>query len=222
MRRKLKTIENLEEFLDNDLGWRKKEIIWVKMRARSSDAEGNNILLRSGYALLSAHFQGFFETAIDCYCNYVSCQNVMFKDVKAELQALEIGKSFRSVVEQNSKKISSYTNIINEYNLRNNDKFDTAKLGKVFEHIITVNSNPKPDYLREALISVGLSKDIFKLKENFISENLLKLRHRIVHGGRTENLSLKEYTDVTDTVLLLLDKTEQEIIEAATNKRYLK
>lgn len=56
----VKTIENLEELLTQDIAWRKKEMLSLKILVEH-DEVNEPILLRAGIALLCAHFEGFVK-----------------------------------------------------------------------------------------------------------------------------------------------------------------
>lgn len=66
---KIKTVEQLEELLVQDLAWRKKEMISLKILVEK-DKVNEPILLRAGIALLCAHFEGFIKRASNCYVGY--------------------------------------------------------------------------------------------------------------------------------------------------------
>lgn len=70
---KIKTIEKLEDLLMQDLAWRKKEMVSLKILV-DKDEVNEPILLRAGIALLCAHFEGFIKRASNCYIGYVSEQ----------------------------------------------------------------------------------------------------------------------------------------------------
>jgi hypothetical protein len=55
---KIRTIEQLQELLDDELAWRKKELAVIKslVTARSSSEEIVNCHIRSGIALAYAHW----------------------------------------------------------------------------------------------------------------------------------------------------------------------
>jgi len=70
---KIKSIEKLQNVLDSDLVWRKKELIDLKLLIHSSD---NPVFRRAGFALISAHFEGFVKFSANMYMIYVSSQNI--------------------------------------------------------------------------------------------------------------------------------------------------
>ena len=77
---KIKTIEKLEELLLQDLAWRKKEMLSLKILV-DKDQVNEPILLRAGIALLCAHFEGFIKRASNCYIGYISEQKKLYSEL---------------------------------------------------------------------------------------------------------------------------------------------
>ena len=92
---KIKTVEQLEELLVQDLAWRKKEMISLKILVEK-DKVNEPILLRAGIALLCAHFEGFIKRASNCYVGYVSQQKKLYSELKENFTALKMEKEFKS------------------------------------------------------------------------------------------------------------------------------
>ena len=62
---KIKNIEELEDRIDGELAWRKKELISIKNDIRSSenkDISERSRLIRSGIAMLYAHWEGAIKS----------------------------------------------------------------------------------------------------------------------------------------------------------------
>lgn len=70
---KIKKLEKLQDLLNKDMAWRKKELIDIKLLIHSTQ---NPTLCRAGIALLSAHFEGFIKQAANYYVVYVASQNI--------------------------------------------------------------------------------------------------------------------------------------------------
>lgn len=78
---KVKTLENLDDALDKHLAWRKKEMLSLKVLI-DKENENSETLIRAGLALLCAHFEGFIKDASNDYLEYISSQDIIYKDLR--------------------------------------------------------------------------------------------------------------------------------------------
>ena len=72
---KIKNLEELEDRIDDEIAWRKKELISIKNDVRSSenkDISEQSRLIRSGIAMLYAHWEGAIKSLAEYYLIYVS------------------------------------------------------------------------------------------------------------------------------------------------------
>jgi MAE_28990/MAE_18760-like HEPN len=80
----IRTLDDLEAALTEDLKWRLHEIEqWEQLarRARTHEQPG---LLRGGIALLYAHWEGNIKAAARSYLEYVSRQGLKLGDLRPE------------------------------------------------------------------------------------------------------------------------------------------
>lgn len=82
---KIKTIEKLQDLLDNDFAWRKKELIDFQMMIHATK---NGTVCRMGIALLCAHFEGFIKKAANYYVVFVSSQNLRISQLHMNFAAI--------------------------------------------------------------------------------------------------------------------------------------
>ena len=88
---KIKTIEKLEEKLNVDLAWRRKELIDIKTLIEDDkNSIDKNMLIRSGIALLCAHWEGFIRYAANMYVVYIGDSKIQTKDLKENFLALAL------------------------------------------------------------------------------------------------------------------------------------
>lgn len=69
--------------------------------------------------------------------------------------------------------------------------------------------------------SIGLEFLPFESKRNYIDFNLLKNRHEIVHGERT-NLTKNDFMDTFDIIMGIMEDFKDIILNAAEDELYLK
>ena len=212
MAAKIKTVEELETKLQEDLAWRKKEMLSIKMMVEKDDAN-ESILLRSGITMLCAHFEGFVKFASNCYVKYVSAQKINSRLLKDNFMAYSLTNVIKKC--SNTEKISVYQKVIDKVR----EIYDAPFYEK--GSVISTHSNPSSKELKEIVASIGLETDIFNLKANYIDNNLLKNRHKVVHGERYP-IDKEDFKKTFDVIMELIGKYEELIVQAADEKKFLK
>jgi hypothetical protein len=212
----IKDIERLEDLLRKDLAWRKKEILSLRILVEK-DQVNEPILLRSGIALLSAHFEGFIRRASNCYIAYVSGQKIKYEELKSNFIALKMEKEFKRC--SKSEKNSVHTDLLESYQKLSIKRFDE----KYFEDngFISTHSNPGTERLKEILATIGIESDIFEMKANYIDSSLLANRNKIVHGEYSD-LDRDDFFNTFEIIIKIIEQYEQLIIQAAEERQYLK
>jgi hypothetical protein len=213
---KIRTIEELEDKLESDLSWRKKEILSLKLLI-DSDEINKKILLRSGIALLCAHFEGFIKNSSNYYIIYVSNLKIKSNYIINTLVAIKIKNSIKSCSETDKHSIhGEMLNLIEK--IKEKSFFIKYTEDKP---IISTNSNPTSEVLKEILKTIGINSEIFDIKKQYIDHSLLMNRHKVVHGER-HDLDYEDFISTFNIVLELLDSYKELIIHAAESELFLK
>ena len=197
---------NLEDLLDkifNNTSRRKKEILFLKLQV-----EKNNSLCRPLYPMLCAHFEGTVKELSNYYIDYISSRNIPYCDLKTNFKALVLRSEFESV--KNTAADHNRVPIIEKIESLNSENFNIVQSG----HKLLIST------LDIILKSIGLETDIFTLKENFINNQLLSIRHDIVHG-RFRDVDLVTFMETCDIVLELILKYADLIFDAADKQLFL-
>lgn len=214
---KIKTIEKLEEKLSTDLTWRKKELIDIKTLIEDTQSDiYDNIFIRSGIALLCAHWEGFIRYAANMYVVYICDQKIKNKDLKDNFVAFAIKKSIIS--SGKSEKNSVHTKLLNEIEEIKQKQFYIKYTES--DRIIKTESNLSFDLFSEILSSINIENK-YQLKKNYIDSNLLKIRHKIVHGEKTD-LNKDDFISTFNIVIQIMEEFQEQLIDAAEKKLYLK
>src|ERR1700691_4746285 len=79
---KIRTVTQLQEALDTEMGWGIKEISAFKL-ATKTDEGNRKAYVRAGVALVYAHWEGFIKSASEAYLNFVDNQGHMYRDLKS-------------------------------------------------------------------------------------------------------------------------------------------
>ena len=227
---RIRNLEELNEKIDNDIQWRKKEIADIRLFAQNSS--NPPVLLRAAFAICCAHFEGGIKYASNAYIAYISGQNIKGKDLRVEISAIGVRKkkhqSF-AVPSTKKVKITVVSDVLKEFDSMMESNFfiklnEDDLVPEIDEDDIPLptEGNPTPDVLKDISQILGINYDeLFQLREQFIDGELLKVRHSVVHGERRP-ITLQELSAVADFVVDILDKYKERIIDAAEHERHMR
>ena len=71
---RIKNLEELQNEIDADIAWRKKEIADFYLLCHSID--NPTYLIRACFVMMCAHFEGSIRFASNAYIAYISSQNI--------------------------------------------------------------------------------------------------------------------------------------------------
>ncbi len=212
---KIKKIEKLQDLLDKDFAWRKKELIDFQLMIHSTK---NRTICRMGLALLCAHFEGFVKRAANYYIVFVSSQNMKISELKINFAAIYCRGNLNYC--SGTNKISVYSDVL----LNFLDCYENLYFKVHYSQdkpIINTGGNPSSSVFKEILAGIGLDFSRYETKQKYIDTDLLSNRHSIVHGEKlfiTEN----EFDETLKNILEIMNLFRNQILDAAINKQYLK
>lgn len=64
---KIRTIDELQDYVDKEMSWRRKELSAVKSNIFAAKEFAKNTALRSGIAMLYAHWEGMIKNIATAY-----------------------------------------------------------------------------------------------------------------------------------------------------------
>lgn len=210
---KIRTLEELVDALDREMAWRKKELFEIKRLVDSSkDSQREATLIRSGVAILYAHWEGFVKTAGTAYLNFVSMRRLKYEELADHLLALGMRNKLNQASQ--TKKATIYTEVAKF--------FLTGLSGRSsipWESAIETKSNLKSDLLREVACVLGIDYTLYETKEKLLDEKLLKCRNEIAHGQYLL-IDYAEFCYLFTEILNLLELFRNQIDNAATTRAY--
>lgn len=212
---KIKKLEKLQDLLDQDMAWRKKELIDIKLLIHSTK---NPTLCRLGIALLSAHFEGFIKQAANYYVVYVSSQNVKISDLRTNFAAIHSGKVFEPCA--TSDKITVFQKAIDDF-LSNYTTKNFQVRYSPDSPIIKTEGNPSSTVVKNIVESIGLDFTPYETKANYIDADLLSNRHSVVHGNKVY-INIDDFDNTFEVITGIMEQFSAQILSAAINKSYLK
>lgn len=221
--------EQFETFLDEDLGWRKKEISELFLLTKNTE---NEVVLKSVILLLYAHWEGYIKKSSKLYLKYVSEQKVALNQLSSNFMATVMKSNINQCLETtNSLTLSNEIAFITKYIKLEGKKF---KLNIDVDNdqdksVINTKSNLNPKVLKNIYAILGIKfKNPLETRENYINAHLLNSRNTISHGSKFDsntveglNLSLSDIEKLKNTVFLLVDNFRDELLDFAFYKYFL-
>lgn len=193
----IRTLTDLNAALANELAWRRKELSEINalLHRSNNNPSGLRTVLRCGVALLYAHWEGFIKQATSNYLEYISYQNLCYKDLKLNLLAFATRTRLNSAIQ--TKGIEKYIDISRFF------RDEQTSISEIpFKDAIRT-SNLNSEEFREIVMILGLKYEDYAIDEKLIDERLLKNRNNVAHGNYLE-IDQKDYSDLHKTVLGLM------------------
>jgi len=223
-------IRSLEELLDNlndDILWRKKEIADMKLTIEIMNKPA--YLIRAGFVMLCAHFEGFIRYASNAYIAYISAQRLKTLELNKNFHAITLRFHNSNLFSIRSEKVKTTVikQLIDKYHELLEKEFvlkisdDNIPFIDEDNPAIHTESNPTSTVLKEISSILGLDYDsLFRSREHFIDGELLNPRHQIAHG-RNRPIRYESYIEVYNYVLLIIDNYLDAIMFEANSESYL-
>lgn len=216
---KIRTIEKLEDKIDQDLAWRKFELLKLKLAMRHEDVPlGRETLLRASIALLCAHWEGFVRSVANYYVVYIIGQKISNKLLTDNFYALTLKKDIIS--SGKSAKNSVHVKLLEKIGEDREKNFFIRFSDSDGERIINTDSNLSYELFAEILKSINID-NIYQTKQNYIDSEMLKNRHSVVHGEKI-NLEEFNYDETYEQVIGIMENFKEQVLHAASNMNYLK
>ena len=213
---KIRTEDELQDVIDNEMAWRKKELTAIKVNISSSRKFAKDTALRSGIALLYAHWEGAIKNIAHFYLVYVSNLRLPYNKLKPNFLAISI-KHDLSMFETTGKTTLHEKIVISIMRKQSENSNIPTK------DIIKTSSNLSSDVFIEIMASIGLDCANYETSYKLIDEVLLNMRNKIAHGERLDQeLSLDEarYTEIHDVIFNLIEQFAIQVLNSAALKEY--
>lgn len=211
---KIRTTEELQNKLDEDFAWRRKELGVIFTNIKSSKSIQLNTNIRIGVVMLYAHWEGFIKNSAELYLVFVACKRLAVKDLSNNFVALTLRNKLKEFTETNKNTLHTQLidYVLGDLNIR-------AQIPT--ENIIKTQSNLNSEILKEILSVIGVNYQKYELKEKYIDSQLLNIRNSVAHGQNPEISDIdffKLYTEITE----LMSSIKTEISNNAIQNAYKK
>lgn len=216
---KIRTLEKLEDRITEDFSWRKFELLKIKLAIKNNNTlVGKETFIRTGVALLCAHWEGLIRTVANYYIVFISSQNLKCNLLTDNFLALKLKKDFISSGE--TSKNSVHVKFLEKIEEQRNSDFYFRYSDVDGKRIINTEANLSYKLFVEILKTINVENK-YETKENYIDSEMLKVRHEIVHGEKVK-LDSYDFDSTYNQVINIMEDFVEQVIEAAENKKYLK
>jgi hypothetical protein len=208
---KIRSVTQLQEALDAEMGWRIKEISAFKLASRTEEG-GRRVFVRAGVALLYAHWEGFIKAASEAYLDFVDNQGHLYRELKSCFAVFGLkGKlALLSDSRQAKPNIEAFEFVLGELDkparMRISNAIDTESnlTSKVFTNIAT---------------SLDIATAGYETKFNLIDESLVRRRNKVAHGDYLD-LGAADFRSLADEILQMMRDYKTDLQNAASLAAY--
>lgn len=207
----VRTLEELADRLDKDLGWRKKEITSLAFAVTEAAHEYRGILLRASTAMLYAHWEGFVKNAAGWYLSYVAVRR---------LPTNELSVPFRALIYR--KRLTGLQHLaLGELVARVDALVAEAEQPCVMPEEGTINTRSNLNYgvFAEIAGTLGLEDGPYVTKRALIDQKLVYCRNNIAHGVELQ-VTDEEFMKLKEAVIDLIDTFCIHVYEAAAQRLF--
>lgn len=119
---KIRSLTELDDQLDKDFLWRRKEFTTLKFMVSSSRNHEKSILIRASIAILYAHWEGHIKFCAQAYILYLKHIAPKYKNMTDNFIQMSLGEKFKEGF--SIKRFSSQQEIFDYLTQEQEKKFD--------------------------------------------------------------------------------------------------
>lgn len=208
----IRTADELTDILSDEIGWRKKELINLKLLHDAAREHQADMLRRAGVALLYAHWEGFVKSAGSAYVQLVGMQRLQYDSLRSNFVAIGMKNEFSKALA--TSRGSVLTQIAAFFREKAGDRATLP-----WETAVQTKSNLSAARLYDIICLLGLDYKPFQVHEKTLIEPLLKQRNNIAHGKYLP-VDRDEFSRLHSGVLNLLEEFRNQVDNAAQLGRF--
>ena len=210
----VRTLEQLNELLDEELKWRKRELTFLKSQLdRARRDHEKRIILRAAVCLLYAHWEGFVRKAATAYISYVATRGQRLRDLTPNFVALGLRGQIRDAGASSSPIL--HTELVTKLISGLGDNADLQ-----WRSAVNTASNLNSEVLEQIICLIGLDASEYLSNSLLIDGSLRNNRNRVAHGER-ELIQPEDYTLLHERITHLIDRFRTDVENAAVRSSYL-
>ena len=214
---KVRSTDELSYAVQDDLAWRRKELIALRGLVRRAKGLDQQTAIRAGIAVLYAHWEGFVKHAADAYLEFVVSQARRQRLTWDELDRCFLALGLRAHAPQLGEAHSAgvYRGAVDFVLDRGPGRANVPTRG-----VVRTRANLKYGVLREILDGLGLDTAAYELKEKLIDYRLVDARNNVAHGHYLA-VDADDFQDLRSQVDELIDTFGKQVVDAARDQAYL-
>ncbi len=204
---RLRTLTQLQQALDADMGWRIKEISTFKFATRA-DGINRKVFVRAGIALVYAHWEGFIKAASEAYLNFVDNQGHVYRDLKSCFAIFGLKGKLLLLVESRQTKAN-----IDAFNFVLDELDKPARMN--MSSAIDTESNLTSKVFANIAASLDIATTSYETKFKLIDESLVRRRNKVAHGEYLD-LEADDFRVLADEILQIMRDYKTDLQNAAS------
>ena len=209
---RIRSLEQLIQFLDEELAWRKRELTTLKFMLQNLRRHEKVLLLRAAICVLYAHWEGFVKAAATGYVSFVATRGLKYSDLTPNFVAL--GLRTEIVQAGRSNKPTLHTALATRLMLGPSDSVDIDR-----NFSVDTYSSLNTDNLNEILCLLGVENNDYLLKRQLLDRRLVENRNLVAHGQHIE-IDPDDYTRLHDEMIQLVQKFRNDVENAASTEDF--
>jgi hypothetical protein len=208
---KIRTLTQLQEALDADMGWRIKEFSAFKIATKAGGVN-QKTFVRAGVALVYAHWEGFIKKASENYLSYVDNQGHTYRALKSCFAVF--GLKGRLALLTESRKSKSSIEAF-EFVLGEMDKPVKMSMSSAIE----TESNLTSNVFANIATSLDISTAPYETKFKLIDESLVRRRNKVAHGEYLD-LGVEDFLTLANEIIQMMRDYKTDLENAASLEAY--
>lgn len=221
--------EQFENFLDDDLAWRKREVSELFLLAKSNPDK--ETLLKSLILLLYAHWEGYIKKGSKLYIKYVSEKKIRVNQLSTNFTAIVLKSQISKCIEESENlTLANELSFMSSYVKKQEKKFKVSinPDNDREKKIIDTQSNLKPKVFKTIINILGLSyKSAIETREHYINSQLLANRNCIGHGSPFDenaqddfSLTIDDIDKLKKIIFSIIDNFRDELLDYVNDELY--
>ena len=207
----VRTPDELTDYLDSELSWRRRELNTINLQLQGADNHVQVVMIRSGVCLLYAHWEGFIRAAAGRYLEYVANRRLKYRDLERNFMVNDLLHQVRGIAKQ--RDVDLATDLIEKI-LDDERRFTSRSIEP-----IDTRSNLDSKVFMDLLSLVGIDQSKYRTKEKLLNTRLVHNRNTVAHGEWSA-MESADYIELHDTIVELMDQFRDDIEHAASTESY--
>jgi hypothetical protein len=210
---KLNTLSLLNDALDEEFAWRKKELHSIKAAVSANENTNKEAtFVRAAMAMLYAHWEGFIRKVGTNYLQFVYRQRLKNNEAAPFVVALSAGRVIDAAMA--SRKAEARGKLVEFFSTRLDDR------GQIqWDAVVNTKSNLSSAVLKEIVETLALDYRPFQSREKLIDEKLLRNRNHIAHGQYL-TVSPAEYHQIHGAVFEMMEEFRDQVWRCAQSAAF--